>query len=234
MSRPLAFLFGAIGLILLFLFCVRPGADRIEADITRRTGEALAAGGFDWSGVEVDGRDVVLTGAAPSAALRTDAASVAADVWGVRTVDDRMSVAGGAPAPAPAPAPDVPAPGDEAACRDRIAEALEEGPIYFEFDRVDLTPEQQDHLDRFAAVARECPMVRLELDGNADALGSQEYNMELAGERIETVRSYLVEAGLDPDRFEVMDFGENRPAATNVTPEGRAANRRVEIRMLGG
>lgn len=65
--------------------------------------------------------------------------------------------------------------------------------------------------------------------GHTDSVGGEANNQRLSEERAETVRTLLVQAGLDPGRVIAIGFGEGRPIATNATAAGRALNRRVEI-----
>jgi OOP family OmpA-OmpF porin len=71
---------------------------------------------------------------------------------------------------------------------------------------------------------------RVLLIGHADTMGTEENNTNLSERRAKSVKHYLVEKGaLEPERFEVLFFGENRPRADNESAEGRTENRRVEI-----
>ncbi|MEM8794648.1 MAG: OmpA family protein [Pseudomonadota bacterium] len=67
--------------------------------------------------------------------------------------------------------------------------------------------------------------------GHTDSDGDDKFNFDLSERRAANVANYLVGQGLDPRRFAAQGFGENRPVATNATPEGKALNRRVEIRI---
>ena len=69
------------------------------------------------------------------------------------------------------------------------------------------------------------------VEGYTDAIGSEAYNMDLSKRRAQSVVDYLVNKGVDRSKLEVIPFGESKPVATNKTQEGRAMNRRVEIRI---
>ena len=74
----------------------------------------------------------------------------------------------------------------------------------------------------------------LEIEGHADATGSTEFNSRLALRRAESVRRYLHEHHRLPlHKINVISYGEEKPVAPNDTPEGRASNRRVVVRVLG-
>jgi OOP family OmpA-OmpF porin len=76
------------------------------------------------------------------------------------------------------------------------------------------------------------PQVRVEIGGHTDSIGSSSYNLELSALRAQSVKSYLIEHGISPDRLTTRGYGESMPIASNATPAGRALNRRIEFRIL--
>ena len=70
----------------------------------------------------------------------------------------------------------------------------------------------------------------VEVAGHTDSVGAESYNQSLSERRAKAVKSYLVERGIDADRLTVRGYGESEPVADNATKEGRAENRRVELR----
>ena len=73
----------------------------------------------------------------------------------------------------------------------------------------------------------------LEIEGHTDSAGSEPYNLNLGMARAEAVKRYLHDQHQVPlHRMNLLSYGETRPAASNDTPEGRAQNRRVVIRVL--
>jgi outer membrane protein OmpA-like peptidoglycan-associated protein len=104
--------------------------------------------------------------------------------------------------------------------------------VYFDFDRAEIRPDSRPVLDEAAAILNANPDVRLVVvEGHTDALGSEEYNQALSIRRAEAVYQYLINAGVAPERMRTEGFGESRPVADNETEEGRAQNRRVELRV---
>lgn len=87
-------------------------------------------------------------------------------------------------------------------------------------------------LDPLVQALREHQGVRLELQGHTDNQGSASDNLELSKRRVMAVVRYLVTSGVAPDRLDPIAFGESRPIQKNATPEGRRANRRIEIRAV--
>ena len=105
--------------------------------------------------------------------------------------------------------------------------------INFNFDSHQLTPEAKASLDELAAQIRDRENFVLELQGFADATGTDTYNNQLTQRRADSVRRYLAEQHNIPlFRMHILGFGEMRSVADNRTREGRAQNRRVEVRLM--
>lgn len=106
--------------------------------------------------------------------------------------------------------------------------------VYFAFDRSDLTDQAKAVLDAAANVinqlVNEHPRLTVQLDGHTDSIGSPGYNVGLSERRANSVKQYLVRKGVDARRIQTQAFGLTKPVASNDTEEGRALNRRVEIR----
>ncbi len=105
--------------------------------------------------------------------------------------------------------------------------------VNFMLDSYQLSPEAQVALDNLAAQIKDRNNFILEIQGFADAKGSDNYNHQLTEKRAEVVRRYLAEKhNISLYRMHVLGFGKVRPVADNTTKEGRAQNRRVEIHLL--
>ena len=104
-------------------------------------------------------------------------------------------------------------------------------PLRFAVDDASLGSDQERVLSRVAVTLSTCPERRFRLEGHADAQGEGPYNFTLSLKRAMQVKSYLVDEGVSPDRLEAAGLGETHPASSNDTDEGRAANRRVELRI---
>lgn len=76
------------------------------------------------------------------------------------------------------------------------------------------------------------PGLIVEVAGHTDADGDEIYNLKLSQRRADAVRDYLLEAGASSEQVSARGYGEYKPVADNATEEGRAANRRVELRVL--
>lgn len=103
--------------------------------------------------------------------------------------------------------------------------------VLFDFNRASLTPGAREKLSRLSGVLLAYPgSYRLQFEGHTDSVGSFEYNQRLSQDRAESVRLYLIGAGVPADRVAAaVGFGETRPVASNDTAAGRQMNRRVEI-----
>ncbi len=75
-------------------------------------------------------------------------------------------------------------------------------------------------------------ITKIRVEGHASSEGDDQLNLELSTRRAAAVREYLVARGVDPGVLESEGFGEAQPIASNRTEEGRAANRRVELRVI--
>ncbi|MGB5456822.1 MAG: OmpA family protein, partial [Gammaproteobacteria bacterium] len=105
----------------------------------------------------------------------------------------------------------------------------------FERDSADLDDEGKSFLDKNILTAKEL-MSRasfIEIIGHTDDKWEADYNIELSEKRAATVRDYLVSQGVDESKIVTTGMGEAMPIASNATRAGRAANRRVQILVLG-
>lgn len=103
--------------------------------------------------------------------------------------------------------------------------------LFFDTDKSDLLPYSIPELRRVAKIIASNNL-RVEIAGHTDSNGDDNYNLALSMRRAEAVKAFLVQEGCSESLFEVVGFGETKPAATNDTEEGRAKNRRVEMRFL--
>jgi outer membrane protein OmpA-like peptidoglycan-associated protein len=101
--------------------------------------------------------------------------------------------------------------------------------VLFDFDRAELRPQGREELDKIIGQLQDNPSYQVTLVGHTDSIGTERYNMDLSRRRAMTVRDYLVDNGVAPERITTEWRGESEPVATNRTREGRQLNRRVEI-----
>ncbi len=108
-------------------------------------------------------------------------------------------------------------------------------PVYFQFDRSDITDEGMASLDQKVDALQRNPSVRVRIEGNADDSGSDEYNLALSQRRAGIVSRYFTDRGIDASRLKIAAYGEERPACTTSREEDcRSRNRRDEFVILSG
>ena len=105
------------------------------------------------------------------------------------------------------------------------------GNVTFRTDSADLNAQFYKVLDGVAQVAKKYDKTIIEVAGHTDSTGTSEYNRQLSQRRASSVAGYLVSRGVMQARIMTAGGGEDHPIASNATPEGRAANRRVEITL---
>ena len=118
---------------------------------------------------------------------------------------------------------------DEAGCS--IFQVALEG-VNFENNSAELKPDSKQVLDQAAQVIMASPGVRVEVQAHTDSVGSKKYNQTLSEKRATSVREYLVAQGVSAAQLESKGYGETDPVLTNETEDGRARNRRVELKVL--
>ncbi|HZS61871.1 MAG TPA: OmpA family protein [Gemmatimonadaceae bacterium] len=102
--------------------------------------------------------------------------------------------------------------------------------VNFAFGKSDLRPRARPVLQRAAQQLNSTPNVPIMIEGFTDSVGSDTFNYKLGMARATSVRDFLVQAGVDPNRISVSSGGKTNPVAPNSTAAGRALNRRVVIR----
>ena len=102
--------------------------------------------------------------------------------------------------------------------------------VNFEFDSAKLTSDSIAKLDTAVAILKRNADDKIEIAGHTDSQGNDAYNMGLSERRAQAVADYLVAHGANASNLAVKGYGETQPVADNATKEGRAANRRVELR----
>jgi outer membrane protein OmpA-like peptidoglycan-associated protein len=101
--------------------------------------------------------------------------------------------------------------------------------INFDLDSDVLRGESKPTLDKIAAMLKTKSDWKLKIEGHTDSTGGDEHNQQLSQKRAESVKSYLVAAGIDGSRLTTAGLGATMPVANNDTETGRAQNRRVEL-----
>ena len=104
--------------------------------------------------------------------------------------------------------------------------------VNFAYNSANVEPRFRATLDRVASVLSEYNQSYIDVYGHTDSTGSDAYNQGLSERRAVSVADYLSSHGVAPARIATRGFGETQPIESNETEEGRAANRRVEIKIV--
>jgi OmpA-OmpF porin, OOP family len=109
---------------------------------------------------------------------------------------------------------------------------------WFDFDRLvfetgsaTLKPESQEQLTNIAEILKAYPAVKVKVGGYTDNVGNPTSNMKLSQDRANNVMKDLLAKGIAADRMVAEGYGDQHPVADNNTPEGRALNRRIALRV---
>ena len=102
----------------------------------------------------------------------------------------------------------------------------------FDFDKAVITPEAEVALQELVQdMAGAAEIIGITATGHTDSVGPEEYNMGLSQRRADAVKMALEGLGVNPGLISTVAMGETDPVADNSTSEGRALNRRVEIKV---
>jgi len=104
--------------------------------------------------------------------------------------------------------------------------------VNFDYNKDSLMPGASRILDGVVRELQTQPRIHVEIGGHTDGRGGDAYNLALSERRAERVRQYLVQQGVDASRLSAHGYGKTQPIASNATDEGRARNRRVELKIV--
>lgn len=126
----------------------------------------------------------------------------------------------------------------EIAGRGGIAERLKDANcailygIYFDLDSAVIKPESQATLTELLDTLQDQANLKVKIEGHTDSTNTDQYNQALSLKRAQAIVSWLQSKGIPLTRMIATGFGESKPVADNATPQGRALNRRVEVRPM--
>ncbi len=104
--------------------------------------------------------------------------------------------------------------------------------VTFDVGSATLQPAFRATLDKVAQSMIDYPQSLIDVYGHTDSTGSDAFNQRLSEQRATTVMNYLISRGVPASRLRSQGFGETMPVASNDTVDGRAKNRRVEIKIV--
>jgi outer membrane protein OmpA-like peptidoglycan-associated protein/tetratricopeptide (TPR) repeat protein len=104
--------------------------------------------------------------------------------------------------------------------------------IFFETNQYELIETSRIELNKLIILLQKNPLLKIEIGGHTDNVGTHEYNIMLSQNRAKSVKDYLVENKIEPSRISYKGYGETQPVDSNDTEEGRAINRRTEFKVI--
>ncbi|MDP2891107.1 MAG: OmpA family protein, partial [Bacteroidota bacterium] len=134
--------------------------------------------------------------------------------------------------------PTVPGPKENNGCpvveeAAEIAPELMIEPVYFDYDKSNVLQVEKAKIEKLVKLLKSNDNYSVDLTGNTDSKGTDEYNMKLSERRINSVVKSITSSGVKSTRISKQKpLGESSPAATNDTEEGRALNRRVTFEVI--
>lgn len=251
-----------VGLVLVMFVALAPFAiGEVQAPTEAAAKKAIEEVGADWATYSVSGQWVVLEGKPPSreaanAVLEAVRKAKAPTLFGEAqpatwvydrftwTEDPLLPAPGNAPrigdddgaadtdTPAASTPPPPPATVEQmASCDETMARLLSAATIEFDTGSTSLGATSDNSLTAIARAVTYCRGV-LRIEGHTDNVGRDASNAVLSRKRAEAVRSALIARGVPANRLVAEGFGATKPVATNDNDDGRARNRRIEIRSV--
>src|SRR5690554_948750 len=113
-----------------------------------------------------------------------------------------------------------------------VGENIRLNNLFFATNQSELEDISISELDRLVDFLKANPNIVIEIGGHTDNVGASAYNQSLSEKRSQSVTNYLISKSIDQSRFTAKGYGLSKPIADNSTEEGRAINRRVEMKIL--
>lgn len=121
----------------------------------------------------------------------------------------------------------------EEAAKEAVSPEMTIEPVYFDYDKSNILPVEKAKIEKLVKLLKANNDYTVDLTGNADSKGEEEYNMKLSERRINSVVKAITNSGVKAARISKQKpLGETKPVATNDTEEGRALNRRVTFEVI--
>ncbi len=219
-DEPLSIWPWVVGLVALFgvVFLTAKSSNAIQDSISTNVRQTLSAQNIAGIDVAVDGRDVSLSGTIDVSLNKRQLIASVADVNGVRTVNDNISVFD----------PKIEAEKRAQAFQSQLS-GIRLDALAFEPNSASLTSDSRPALDALIQLLLRYPNQQVRVAGHTDNTGRPAVNLRISRERAATVASYMTSRGVAKEQVIARGFGASSPIADNSTEAGRARNRRIEI-----
>ncbi|SCX88411.1 OmpA family protein [Flavobacterium caeni] len=100
---------------------------------------------------------------------------------------------------------------DDLVVKDKGVEKVDVNPIFFNYDKWDITPQAAEELDKVVFLMQKFPNIRIKIESHTDARGKDKYNLTLSDNRAKSTQTYIISKGIDATRIEsAIGYGENR------------------------
>lgn len=104
--------------------------------------------------------------------------------------------------------------------------------VYFDSNKSDLKPGSYNSLNALYQAMMNNPKMKVEIAGHTDNVGDDKSNLQLSQKRADAIVDYLIKKGISANRLIAKGYGELKPSASNDTEDGRAQNRRTEVKVI--
>ncbi|SHL21659.1 OmpA family protein [Flavobacterium chilense] len=127
---------------------------------------------------------------------------------------------------------------DDLVVKKKGVEKVDVNPIYFDYDKYDITPKAIDELAKVVFIMRKFPNIRIKIESHTDSRGKDSYNLKLSDNRAKSTRDYILSQGIDPSRIEsAIGYGETRlinrcKNGVKCTEEEHLLNRRSDFIII--
>lgn len=216
--------FSFIGLLLLSFLCIFFKTESIEKDLTLRSTQAIQQANLPLPKIELDGRDIHISGMVDGEGIKNKIEQVISNVYGVRVVNNSLMIK----------EKKLPVVYDSATVQlqHQLNTMAINQKIEFTTGSSLLTSNSKHVLEEIAAVIKDGKISRLQIIGYTDNQGESNQNKILSQKRAESVKKYLVDQGIHTSILESIGRGSEEPVADNSTSIGRKKNRRVEFKIV--
>jgi len=211
---------GAIALILLSV-SVRSDLKQIPLTLERQAGSVASLANAGNINIDVDGRDLDLSGTLSPGVDRDALVQRIASINGVRVVRDDLTEFD----------PEEQARLQQLDFKQAISN-IDFSQVSFERGSASLTSSSKSPLLELVQVMNANPTFRIRIAGHTDNTGRAEVNLRISRERAASVANFLIDNGVSARQIIAQGYGATRPIADNSTDAGRAANRRIEINYV--